>query len=103
MKCIYTSADTAEVGLLKNMMQKAGIPCVEKNEQLAQVLPITPFTAELWVEHDADYPTAAALLAEWQHPTPATGAPWVCSRCGERMSAQFKKCWKCGTHQNVRQ
>lgn len=102
MKRIYTSADTAEVGLLKNMLRRAGIPCVEKNEQMAQILPVPPFAAELWVENDTDYPAAAALVEEWRHPAQAVGSPWICPRCGERMDAQFGKCWKCGTHKSAR-
>lgn len=101
MKRAFTSADSAEVGLLKNVLQKAGIRCVEINEQLAQVIPSPPFQAELWVENDADYPAAIALLEEWQHPTRVPGADWTCSRCGERLEGQFSKCWKCGTRRDA--
>lgn len=102
MKRIYTSTDTAEVGLLKNMLHKAGIGCVVLNEQMAQMLPVLPFAAELWVENDSDYLAAAALVEEWRHPAQAAGAPWVCPRCGEQMISQFGKCWKCGTHKSAR-
>jgi hypothetical protein len=97
MKRLITSPDSAEVGLLKNMLQKAGIPCVEKNEPLAQTIPSAPFHAELWVENDADYQAAADFLADWQQPTAAAGASWLCPRCGELREGQFSKCWKCGT------
>jgi hypothetical protein len=101
MKRVFTSMDSAEVGLLKNVLQKAGIRCVEKNEQLAQVIPSAPFQAELWVENEADYPAAATLLAEWQNPTSGAGAGWTCSRCGEKLESQFSKCWKCGTRRDA--
>ncbi|MBE0540026.1 MAG: DUF2007 domain-containing protein [Verrucomicrobia bacterium] len=97
MKRLFTSPDSAELGLLKNMLEKAGIPCVHMNEQMAQMIPSAPFQAELWVENEADYPVAVAILEEWQHPTNAAGAPWICSRCGEKLGSQFSKCWKCGT------
>ena len=101
MKRVFTSADSAEVGLLKNVLQKSGIRCVENNEQMAQVIPSAPFQAELWVEDEADYPAAIALLEEWQHPTNTTGAEWTCSRCGEKLESQFSKCWKCGTRRDA--
>ena len=85
------------MGLLKNMLQKAGIRCVETNEQMAQTFPIAAFQAELWVENEADYPAAIALLEQWQHPTAAKGTDWACPRCGEQLGSQFNKCWKCGT------
>lgn len=101
MKRVFTSPDSAEVGLLKNMLRKAGINCVKINEQMAQVIPSAPFQPELWVENEADYPAAVALLEEWQYPKPATGTDWTCSRCGEQMGSQFSKCWKCGTKRNA--
>jgi hypothetical protein len=101
MKRVFTSADSVELGLLKVVLQRAGIHCVEVNEQMAQVIPSAPFQAELWVENEADYPAAVALLEAWQHPAGAVGPDWVCSRCGEKLESQFSKCWKCGTRRDV--
>lgn len=96
MKLVFSSPNTAEVGLLKNILAKAGIPCVENNEQMAQTIPTILFQAELWVA-DENYDDAAALMSEWRSPANQFEAPWVCSRCGEQLSARFTKCWKCGT------
>ena len=101
MKRIFTSPDSTELGLLKNILEKAGIRCVERNEQMAQTLPIAPFQAELWVENEADYTEAMALLAEWANPTASSAVGWVCARCGELLGSQFTKCWKCGTHRQL--
>lgn len=101
MKRIFTSPDSAQLGLLKNMLEKAGIRCVEINEQMAQTIPAAPFQAELWVEQESDYAEAKALLAAWTDPTPATAPGWVCFRCGELLGSQFSKCWKCGTHRQA--
>ena len=101
MKRVFTSPDSAEVGLLKNVLLKAGIGCVEINEQMAQVIPAAPFQAELWVEKEDDYPAAVALLEEWQHPSKAAGTDWSCPRCGEQLGSQFSKCWKCGTRRDA--
>ena len=97
MKRVFTSPDSAELGLLRNVLQKAGIRCVEVNEQMAQVIPSPPFQAELWVEREEDYGEAMALVEAWQHPTPGPETAWTCSRCGEALGGQFSKCWKCGT------
>jgi len=101
MKRVFTSPDSAELGLLKNVLQKAGIRCVEINDQMARTIPSAPFQAELWVENEADYPAAVAILEEWQRPTQAEGASWTCSRCGEKLGSQFSKCWKCGTKRDA--
>ena len=87
--------------MLKNVLEKAGIRCVELNEQMAQTIPSLPFQAELWVADEKDYADAAALMAEWLNPSPATEAAWTCSRCGEQLGSQFSKCWKCGTRRDA--
>lgn len=83
-------------GFAKNVLQKTGIYCVEINEQVAQLISSPPFQAELWVEREEDYGEAMALMEAWQHPSPEAEALWNCSRCGEQLSRQFSKCWKCG-------
>lgn len=97
MKRVFSSPDRAQLGLLRNILEKAGIPCVERNQQMAQTISVAPFQAELWVEQESDYAEASALLKAWVNPTPAPGAGWSCSRCGELLDGQFEKCWKCGT------
>ncbi|HLP77774.1 MAG TPA: DUF2007 domain-containing protein [Candidatus Paceibacterota bacterium] len=97
MKRVFSSPDSAEVGLLKNILHKAGIACVEINEQMAQTIPSPPFQAELWVQNESDYPDALALMKDWRNPTNTSGASWACPRCGETLGSQFSKCWKCGT------
>jgi hypothetical protein len=49
MKRVFTSPDTAELGLLMIMLLKAGLRCVELNEQMARTIPSAPFQAELWL------------------------------------------------------
>ncbi len=101
MKHLFSSPYSAELGLLKNVLEKAGIRCVEINQQTAQTIPAPPFQAELWVENEADYAEAMALMEAWQKPTLPTGPEWTCSRCGEKLGSQFSKCWKCGTHRDA--
>ena len=101
MKRIFSSPDNAEAGLLMNMLEKTGIHCVELNEQMAQMIPSPPFQAELWVVSEDNYDEAVALMEQWLKPTHATGAPWICSRCGEKLGGHFGKCWKCGTRKDT--
>lgn len=101
MKRVFSSPDSAELALLKNMLEKAGIPCVEINEQMAQTIPSPPFQAELWVQNEADYSEAAALVADWLNPAPAIDSSWICPRCAEKLGSQFSRCWKCGTGREV--
>ena len=61
------------------------------------MIPSPPFQAELWLEREEDYGEALALMAAWQHPTPALDGLRVCLHCGEELGGQFSKCWKCGT------
>lgn len=101
MKRVFTSSDTAELSLLKNILKQAGIWCVELNEQMAQTIPSAPFQAELWVENEADYPAAIALVEEWQRPITASGPVWTCRRCGQQLGNQFGHCWKCGSRRDA--
>ena len=101
MKRVFTSSDSTELALLKNMLEQAGIRCVEINEQMAQTIPTPPFQTELWVENESDYPTATAIVTEWLHPLPTMGGSWTCLHCGEDLGGQFNRCWKCGTQREA--
>lgn len=76
MKQVFTLPQTAELELLKNMLEEAGIPCALRNEQLSQAFPATPFNVELWVANDDDFPRAQELC-QGLAPSPA--------RCNRRL------------------
>jgi hypothetical protein len=97
MKRGSTSRDSAELGLLKNMLDEAGIRCALKNEQLSQVLPEAPFNVELWVENNDDFQRAHDLCHTWFDSLPGATGIWTCAECGQRLRGQFDSCWKCGT------
>ena len=46
MKKVSTKTDSAELGLLKNMLDEAGIRCPLWSDPLALPLPVKPFNVE---------------------------------------------------------
>lgn len=73
MKRLFSSPDSAEVGLLSSRLESAGIPCELRNEFLTQAMPGAPFDSEVWVLDDENYREASELLAAWRRP-PSSGA-----------------------------
>lgn len=88
--------ESAELTLLQDMLEAAGIRCALKTEELAFVISAAPFTAELWVENDQDLARAQEFCEVWRDPPPAAPGSWICRHCGERLRLQFDSCWKCG-------
>lgn len=97
MKRVIATPAGAELEVLRNVLEEAGIPCVIRNEELAGLLGTTPFNAELWVERDEDFGKAGELYAAWCKPTLETVETWICLACGQRLAAQFDSCWQCST------
>ena len=107
MKKLFTLnvGQNAQIGLLKDLLEKSFIPCVTRNEFLSVATGEIPFTEcypELWVLNDEDYPRAKELLDEWVSPLLEIPAPWLCARCNEEIEGQFASCWKCGTQREPR-
>src|SRR3974390_2757997 len=78
MKQIFSSPDSAEVGMLASRLQSAGIACEVRNE--TQVIPGLPFQPELWIVRDGDYEDASKLIGTW--PNPDAAANGVVSTLG---------------------
>jgi hypothetical protein len=96
MNKIFSSPQSAEVELVKNMLADAGILCEVRNGDFSQIVPAPPFYEELWIQDD-DLPRASELLSAWQGPqTMPPPGTWICPECGEVVEGQFTTCWKCG-------
>jgi len=69
MKRLFSSPDSAEIGLLRSRLEAAGIACEIRNEHLSPVMPGAPFYPELWVLKDEEFVEARELLAAWRQPS----------------------------------
>jgi hypothetical protein len=65
MKRLFSSPDSAEIGLIRSRLEAAGIECEMRNEHLSSAMPGTPFDPELWVLRDSQFAEARELLAAW--------------------------------------
>lgn len=99
MKRIYSTPAHGELQMIGDELRRAGIACFIRNELmtgLAQSVPLTESTPELWVQDDRDEAKAREVLKDLRS-EPAGGAEnWGCPKCGEKSEAQFTSCWKCG-------
>ena len=101
MKRLFTFnvGQIAQIGLLKDLLEKSFIPCVTRNEYLSIASGEIPFTEcypELWILNDEDYPRAKEVLDRWLAPQLETPGLWLCAHCEEEIEDQFASCWKCG-------
>lgn len=99
----FTLADRAEAGLLKELLEREGVPCLLRNEQLFAALGEIPFlecSPELWVVDDEIWPRARLLLDNWFKNEEGL-APWTCRSCAEVLEGQFGACWKCGKERDA--
>lgn len=62
MKQVFSSPDSAQVGLAQSILGAAGIPCEVRNDAVSQGVPGMPFNPELWVLRDEDYAEARRLV-----------------------------------------
>jgi len=75
MKQIFSSPNSAEVGLLASTLEAAGIDCELRNEAVSQVIPGTAFAEELWILNDEDYAEASDLIAAFKKNAIASDSP----------------------------
>jgi hypothetical protein len=106
MKKLHTFnlSEHSQAGLLRELLEREGISCLVRNEQLFSAMGEIPFLEcwpELWVVDDEVYPRAKLLLDSWLNTAGEELAAWACPACGELLEGQFGACWKCGAHREV--
>lgn len=101
MKLIRQSLQIAELHMLKGLLEKSGIDCDVKRENitgLAGRIPMAECLAELWIINDEDFENAQKILNTYLNSDNAHKSEntWKCKQCGEEVEGQFDTCWKCG-------
>jgi putative signal transducing protein len=93
MREVYTSLDSASVGLRQALLKEADIASFVQSENLSRSVNalIGPFQAKLCVE-DGDYEDAMEVLQSIKEDG---GPDWICSQCKEMVPGSFDSCWKC--------
>jgi len=94
---LCSAASLPEAHLLREMLDRAGIPAHVLNQNAQGGLGEIPFTStwpELWIERERDVRQALALVRDWER---APSRPdRACSACGECNPGGFELCWNCG-------
>lgn len=67
MKLLFTSPDSAQMGLARSVLEASNIASEVRNESVSQAIPGAAFAAELWVD-DEHYDEAKRLLDEKAEP-----------------------------------
>jgi hypothetical protein len=62
MKYIFSSPDSARVGLIQSLLDAEGIECELRNQAVSQSEVGMPFITELWVLRDENYDKARGLI-----------------------------------------
>lgn len=100
----HSLADSAELQLIKRMLEQMRIACMIRNENLIGAMGEIPFTQcypELWLLDQADLSRAEAALAQWRQACQQPQAVWVCEQCAELIDGQFGACWQCGKERDM--
>lgn len=61
MKRVFSSPDSAQVELIRSVLETANVPCEVRNQAVSQVMVGMQFAPELWVR-DEDYEEAKRLM-----------------------------------------
>ena len=99
MKLLYTSNDIRTIGVLRSVLDEAGIAYEVRNETMPY--PGAIFDPEVWVIEDGEFARACGLRDAVTRVPPVSQTPWTCPSCGEKLEGQFGSCWKCGANRNV--
>lgn len=97
MKKVYSSDNVVIAGHIHSVLEANDIECHLRNMNLAGgigELPINECWPEVWVNDEADYAIASALI-ENTLANADKNEDWQC-QCNEIIEGQFDSCWSCG-------
>lgn len=100
---IYTARDSLEAGFVCALLEQEGIHATTLGEQLTALRGAVPFgettAPAVWVPQEVAE-SARQIVANALHEAKLArgrGDYWVCSGCGETVSAAMGTCWNCLT------
>ena len=99
MQRVFTDCDAVLSGLIRSVLEAAGIACLLRNQYLTGALgelPVNECWPQVWVVDDDDAPRALRLIGETLPSAALGGECWDCPGCGESLEPQFRQCWQCG-------
>lgn len=97
MKKVYTNANRTVVLNVRNILERAGIDTLLRNEYAVGAMgELSPFDAwlEVWVVKDRDFERATKIAGSVE--SQPNAAQWICNRCQESNDPSFDFCWNCG-------
>jgi hypothetical protein len=98
MKQLYSSNDIRGIGVVRSVLDEAGVVYEVQNETIPY--PGAIFYPEVWVD-DSEYARACELRDAVTKLPSALQDSWTCPSCREHLEGQFGSCWNCGAYRNV--
>ena len=99
MQHVYQAANLLDAQLVQDALQDGGIEATINGAYLSGAIGELPAdaTPSVWVINAGDAARARTIISELlDDDASGAGGEWNCSDCGERSSASFQFCWKCG-------
>ena len=96
MKRLLQAPNLALATLWADVLTGAGIHASVQRAYASGIaghIPPDQSLPEVWVDDEAQFARAQALLAEWRN---APSRTWACPSCHEIVEGPFEQCWNCG-------
>lgn len=95
--CVYRAAGPTDASLLRDRLDRAGVPCRVRGDLfvLRGEIPLGDAAPTVWVRA-SDRERALAEVRAYEGPA-LVHPRWVCPGCGEENEAGFDWCWSCQT------
>ncbi len=98
MRDVFTSPESARVGLYCTILKDAGFNVFVRNDNVSSAEVVAPlFYPAVCIMDDDRYDEAVALLAKHLNAPVVFSADWTCPQCKEVVPGSFDSCWNCET------
>jgi hypothetical protein len=103
MKRVYTAPNLPDAHLLRDLLERAGIPAHVFNENAASIVGLAPVSScqpQVWIAQPHQEQHARAVITDYQTRRPEREM-WICRGCAESNPGEFDSCWSCGTSESA--